>query len=260
MSRLAGPVVDVLLPPVCWAGGGPVTGDGAGGATGGLADGVRERIARLAAEPYCCHCGLTVGPYEVHDARDPCGRCGSREVGVVRIARVGTFSEPLVTLIHRLKFGRSWEVAGVLAPLLYGAVLGVSEAAYVPVDALVPVPLHWWRRVRRGFNQAHELSRGVAALSGWAVVDALRRPRATGEQARTASATRRRENLRGAFTPARAARRGAVAGKHVWLVDDVSTTGATLHAAAVALRRLPRELRPASINAAVVCVTDDRGR
>ena len=48
------------------------------------------------------------------------------------------------------------------------------------------------------------------------------------------------------------------AGKHVWLLDDVTTTGATLHAAANALRALPGDRRPKSISAAVLCVTDQR--
>jgi ComF family protein len=231
---------------------------GGAGGWGGLSEKTREAIGRLAAVNYCFHCGLTVGPYELHDARDPCGRCGEREVGVVRIARVGTFTEPLVTLVHRLKFGRSWEIAGVVAPFLYSATLRVAETAGVPVDAMVPVPLHWWRRVRRGFNQAEELARSVGGLSGWPVVHGLRRVRRTAEQARIQAVSARAANLRGAFVPRRAAMRGALAGQHVWLVDDVSTTGATLHAAATALRKLPRGMRPASINAAVLCVADHR--
>lgn len=250
MSRLAAPVVDVLLPPACWV-------DGQA-AESGLSESTRERMGMLAAQRYCFHCGLTVGPHEMHDARDPCGRCGEREVGVVRMARVGTFSEPLVTLVHRLKFGRSWEVAGVAAPFLYSAMLGVSEGTGVTVDAMVPVPLHWWRRMRRGFNQAEELARAVGGLSGWPVVRGLRRARRTREQARIGAVSVRAENLRGAFAASRGARAGMLAGKHVWLIDDVSTSGATLQAAAVALRRLPRALRPASINGAVLCVTDPR--
>jgi ComF family protein len=250
MSRLAGPVVDVLLPPTCWV-------DGQA-AEAGLSDTTRERMAVLATQRYCFHCGLTVGPHELHDARDPCGRCGEREVGVVRMARVGTFSEPLVTLVHRLKFGRSWEVARVAAPFLYSAMLGVSEATGVRVDAMVPVPLHWWRQIRRGFNQAEELARGVRGLSGWEVVAGLRRARRTREQARIGAVSVRAENLRGAFAASRGALGGMLAGKDVWLIDDVSTSGATLHAAAVALRRLPRGMRPGSINAAVLCVTDPR--
>jgi ComF family protein len=244
----AGSVVDVLLPQGCWAGGPDEVALG-------LSTKVREQIARLAAQHYCPFCGLTVGPHEKHDRRNPCGRCGLRLTGADRIARVGTFSEPLVTLVHRLKFGRSWEVAEVAAPFLCQAVLRVAEDARVPVDLLVPVPLHWSRRARRGFNQAEELARAAAALGRWPVGQLLRRTRRTAEQAMTDTAEQRRVNLRGAFVcRARACR--MLAGKHVWLIDDVTTTGATLHAAAGALRSLPKVRRPASISAAVLCVTD----
>lgn len=247
---MIGPVVDVVLPEGCWGG-------GMGAAEFGLSRAVREGIGRLAAERYCLHCGLTIGPYESHDARNPCGRCGERDVGVVRVARVGRFDEPLVGLIHRMKFGRAWEVARVLAPFLSAAMRGASETVRVPVDIMVPVPLHWRREAKRGFNQANELAREVRKLTGWPLANVLRRVRATREQAQVETPGLRAENLRGAFV----CRRGAgakLAGKHVWLIDDVSTTGATLHAAASALRRLRRGERPASINAAVVCVTERR--
>ena len=133
----------------------------------GLSTGAREGIARLAAQGYCRYCGLSVGPHEKHDRGNPCGHCGQRLAGPDRIARVGTFSEPLVTLVHRLKFGRSWEVAEVAAPFLYQAILRVAEEARAPVELLIPVPLHWTRQARRGFNQAEELARATAPLSGW---------------------------------------------------------------------------------------------
>ncbi len=241
-------VTDVLLPPGCWAG-------GSGEVALGLSTEAREQIARLAAQRYCWYCGLTIGPYEKHDRWNPCGRCGRRLAGVDRIARVGTFSAPLVTLVHRLKFGRSWEVAEVAAPFLYQAILRVAEEMRAPVDLLVPVPLHWSRKARRGFNQAEELARATSVLGRWPVAQILRRIRWTAEQAMTDSAEQRRENLRGAFACLACAGRRA-GGKHLWLVDDVTTTGATLHAAAGALRSLPRGQRPASISAAVLCVTD----
>ena len=259
MLRIAKPfsmVLDVLLPPTCAAG-------GTGEVVMNLSVAVREQIATLALVPYCFHCGLSVGPYESHDRQNVCARCGTREVGVNWMARVGTFSEPLVTLVHRLKFSRAWEMAPILAPFLCQALERVSEAAHTPVDLLVPVPLHWSRQVRRGFNQSEELAREVAAISGWKVARLLRRTRRTQAQARLDSPQQRRENLRGAFACRRegatlfgSRRPHPAAGKHVWLIDDVSTTGATLHAAANALRRLGRESRPASINAAVVCVTE----
>jgi ComF family protein len=243
-----GSVVDVLLPQSCWAG-------GAGEVTLGLSTATRDAMARLAAQRYCWYCGLTVGPHEKHDRRHPCGRCGQRQAGADRVARVGTFTEPLVTLVHRLKFGRSWEAAEVLAPFLYQAILPIAEETRSPVELLIPVPLHWSRRARRGFNQADELARATAALSGWPVGHVLRRTRRTAEQAMTDTAEQRRDNLRGAFSCLARADR-MVAGKHVWLMDDVTTTGATLHAAASALRTLPKRQRPSSISAAVLCVTD----
>ena len=238
----------MLLPQQCWAG---ATGE----VTLGLSMEARDKIARLAAQRYCWYCGLSIGPHERHDRRNPCGRCGQRLAGPDRLARVGTFSEPLVTLVHRLKFGRSWEVAEVAAPFLYQAIVRVAEEARVPVGLLAPVPLHWTRRARRGFNQAEELARATARLSGWPTASLLRRRRRTAEQALTHSMEQRRDNLRGAFACLAGAAPMA-AGKHVWLIDDVTTTGATLHAAVSALRTLPRDRRPASISAAVLCVTD----
>src|SRR5262249_33223241 len=152
------------------------------------------------SQAYCFHCGLTIGEYELHDARNPCAQCGVRNLGVANVARVGAFDEPLVRLVHQLKFARAWEIAEVLAPFLYQAMVRVSESTGVPVDVMVPVPLHWRRRARRGFNQAEELARAVRSISGWTLSNALRRLRATHEQARLEYAAHRLDNLRGAFS------------------------------------------------------------
>lgn len=103
-------------------------------------------------------------------------------------------------------------------------------------DVLVPVPLHYMRLLSRGFNQARDLARGV----GLPVAPALRRIRQTSSQA-DLPAGRRQANVRGAF---RLTRRASVNGQCVVLVDDVSTTGATLDACArVLLHGGAREVR-----------------
>jgi ComF family protein len=96
-------------------------------------------------------------------------------------------------------------------------------------DVAVPVPLHPSRRRERGFNQAEDLARHVGLPS----VAALRRVRRTPAQA-DLPAAKRHGNVKGAFVLVR--HRQSISGKIVVLIDDVSTTGATLDACAIALK------------------------
>ncbi|MDJ0920959.1 MAG: ComF family protein [Henriciella sp.] len=103
-------------------------------------------------------------------------------------------------------------------------------------DWLVPVPLHYQRLAKRGFNQSVWLAQGVARQShNLVLVDALKRTRATPSQGGL-TAKQRRDNVKGAFSvrPSRAAR---LNGATVTLVDDVYTTGSTLSACAKALKQ-----------------------
>jgi ComF family protein len=101
-------------------------------------------------------------------------------------------------------------------------------------DVVVPVPLYWTRRVRRGYNQAAALARALSRPLGLPYAPrwlwrCRYTPRQTGK-----SGTDRRAGLRGAF---RAARRAELTGKTVLLVDDVLTTGTTASEAARALKQ-----------------------
>jgi ComF family protein len=108
-------------------------------------------------------------------------------------------------------------------------------------DAVVPVPLHRRRLRDRGFNQSDDLARGL----GLPILVALRRTRNTPPQVDLPAATRR-TNVRDAFVIARDGNSvsGALANGIIVLVDDVTTTGATLEACARVLRRAgAREVR-----------------
>jgi len=99
---------------------------------------------------------------------------------------------------------------------------------------IVPVPLHWWRKWQRGFNQSELLGRALAKRTGVPLVEALRRTRPTSVQAGLSNTARRR-NVTGAFRSGRGS--SALAGKHVLLIDDVMTTGSTAAACAAALKK-----------------------
>jgi ComF family protein len=103
----------------------------------------------------------------------------------------------------------------------------------MPAEVLVPVPLHRKRWRERGYNQSGLLARGLSRLTSLPVVDdCLVRQRYTPPQARTANVSERQSNVTAAFT----CRDGRLRGKQVLLIDDVSTSGATLNACAGALK------------------------
>jgi ComF family protein len=189
--------------------------------------------ASLFNDPHsvCPRCAATVGAYAVHDGR--CGVCRHEALGFDSALRLGVYEKALERAVLRIKHASQEGLAELLgerwAELHRGRFLGLG------VDAVVPVPLYWWRRIKRGYNQSAALAYGLASRLGlpcrrwW-----LRRCRNTSSQ-KELSRTQRRENLHEAFRPARGVR---LTGKHILLVDDVMTTGATLSEAARALKQV----------------------
>jgi ComF family protein len=101
-------------------------------------------------------------------------------------------------------------------------------------DVIVPVPLHWRRRWARGYNQSEAVALALADRLHWPCwPHGLCRWRHTPMQHHQSSPTARRLNVQGAF---RVAPRVSFQGRTVLLVDDVMTTGSTMHEAARTLR------------------------
>lgn len=136
------------------------------------------------------------------------------------------------SLVHSLKYRDRTELAEMMAGWMARAGREVLEDC----DALVPVPLHLYRRLSRRFNQAAELANGISRLVGKPVLaNAVSRTRNTEHQVGLGR-TGREENVRGAFriTPPG---KEQVPGKKIVLIDDVYTTGATVSAISRVLRR-----------------------
>ncbi len=207
-----------------------------------------ERMMQdLETSPECRRCGR---PLPMPDA--PCALCKGRGLPPFeRTLSLGVLREPLRSVIHQVKYRNQWHLAEAMADRLVDAhdlQSWLSES-----DALVPVPLHPRRQAERGFNQADVIARQIGKRCGIPVVTPIARVRDTPTQTGLHAMDRRADNLRGAFAVTDAT---VVRGKTLVVVDDVSTTGATLGS----LGRTLRAAKPAALSAVVLSVADPRGR
>ena len=134
-------------------------------------------------------------------------------------------------LIHRFKYGRQYHLRRVLVEYLVEATQDPRIQAG-PVHYLVPVPLHPTRLRERGFNQADALAETLSKRTRVPVLRCVERQRYTNTQTRF-DRVERMQNLRDAFA---LRKNNNVRGKHLVLLDDVLTTGSTLHECALVLR------------------------
>ena len=157
-----------------------------------------------------------------------CGQCLQHPPPLDAVTAAFDYAFPVDGLLPRLKFHADFAAGRVISQCL------AQRFADCPrPDAIVPLPLHSGRLRRRGYDQALELAKPLArALRVPLRNDLLIRTRATAAQS-TLDAAARKRNLRGAFRVAE----GMALPEHITLFDDVMTTGATLHAAATALRK-----------------------
>lgn len=186
----------------------------------------------LDADYFCTVCSTPfLNPWPLDEA-GVCVACRSGLRGFDHAASFGAYDGSLRKLIHLFKYAGLKPLAKPLAGFLVRA-LSIDDH----YDAIVPVPLHWRKRWRRGYNQSELLARCVAKKRGIPVWKALRRRRPTAVQAGLTNAGRRR-NVAAAFAVKSGPRfAGRLAGKRILLIDDVMTTGATAGACATALKR-----------------------
>jgi ComF family protein len=181
------------------------------------------------------------GPLPAFEAQPLCAKVQSTEPGrgspLFATWAAFAYAGPILGWMHRFKYppgglaGLDPEPGALVRALILES---VRDRSGPRPDAIVPVPLHTRRLRARGFNPAALLARALAQQVGAPLVTGwLVRHRDTPRQTGLGRAERSR-NVAGAFSCRR--RRGR-SPAHVWLVDDVVTTGATLHAAAEALGR-----------------------
>ena len=183
---------------------------------------------RIRPTGVCCHqCGQLLSASDLPTGFC-CDGCRRSPPSWDRLLAPYRYEPPLDAVVRHLKFGGLAYLGGHAAEAIHQH----HARALDEVEVVVPLPLHWRRRLARGFNQAREISRPLARRIERPHATALYRKRPTTAQARLSRADRL-NNPAGAFRPRH---RHRLAGRHVLLVDDVVTTGATLEAAATALK------------------------
>jgi ComF family protein len=198
---------------------------------------------------YCSRCGVTLGPGQRNDP--PCPACVKQSIAWDAVVRLTEYNDTIEPWLAAMKFARRWRFGPWFGKQLGRAILERHTQADDSTPIICPVPLALWRRWHRGFNQARLIADGIAEVTGWPVVELLKRTRGGFPQT-TVPHTQRAANVRDAFA---ARRRCDAAGCAVWLVDDVKTTGATANRCA----KLLRAAGATRVNLAVTAVARTEG-
>jgi len=214
--------IDWLFPPTC----------GGCGETGTRWCAVCQRQVNQATSPICHICGdpqsnLPAGSSPAGTAL-LCNRCQASRPSYQLLRSYGIFQGPLREALHRMKYQKDLGLGEVLSKHL----IELYNQLKWEIDLIAPVPLSAKRRRERGYNQAGLMGRPLAyAVQRPYRSDIIQRSRDTRSQVGL-SAQERQQNVAGAFT----AKAELVRGKVILIVDDVTTTGSTIHACAQALR------------------------
>jgi ComF family protein len=154
------------------------------------------------------------------------------------------FIPPVDTIVHHFKYGKKTRLAQMLGQAM--AAIIKSDFYLRQADTLVPIPLFWWKQLRRGYNQAALLAQVISQETGLHVVPALGRIKNTRTQTKLSEAVRR-DNVYNAFRVNRA----DVKDQIIILIDDVLTTGATMNECA----RILKDAGAKQVYACVAAIT-----
>ncbi len=138
-------------------------------------------------------------------------------------------------IIYHIKYWGHPEIGTHMAQF-YAEELKTDTSFFDTVDAIIPVPLHWRRQLKRHYNQSHYIARGISKRTNIPILkNVMKRVKNNPSQARK-KGLERKENVEGIFLLQHPER---IAGKHILLIDDVVTTGSTLASCAQELAKVP---------------------
>lgn len=221
LSRLAGAVKDLIAPNLCVICG-------------------RKLINEEAA--ICAHCLSKLPRTGLHTQPDSfflqkfssTGLLVPRATGVLRYEPRGEVSRAIVEFKYHGRSRLAAELGREMAIEL------IPSGYFADIDALVPVPIHFTRRMRRGYNQSEMIAEGVSEVTGIPVENLLRATHSRSTQTRKSATEREKNAAKNRF---RVKKGVDLSGKHLMLIDDVCTTGATIRACLNTFRRTCPDVR-----------------
>jgi len=227
LKTCSGRITDVVFPPCCLACATvqPLPDDGLG-----LCQECRQS-AMPAGESFCPKCAM---PLPLADSA--CSECRRHDFHFERGMVLGTYRGRMRDWVLQIKNSDGESLALVLGKLLGNtlACSGISEN----VDAIVPIPMYWLKRMWRGYHAADVLADGCARSLQLPIYSDLLRCNRWARKQGTLSRPQRLRNMRGVFS---ASARYQIPGSRLLLVDDVITTGVTMNEAAKALLKAGAE-------------------
>ncbi|NCY12444.1 MAG: ComF family protein [Burkholderiaceae bacterium] len=222
-SPLASVLLDMALPPLCLNCDAPVSRNQS------LCPDCWKAISFI-SDPCCQRCGL---PFEVPvEAGTLCTDCLTDPPDYTAGRSVFLYDDASKEMILKFKHGDQMHPA-----IAMGEWLAKAASDFMPqLDVIIPVPLHYWRLWRRRYNQAALLAQKISQFTGKPVdLQVLQRVKPTHSQGHH-NRTERHKNMSKAFRVS-SSRREQIDGKTVLLVDDVLTTGSTIHSLATTLKQ-----------------------
>ncbi len=206
-SELINAFLDFLLPHDCLLCGQEMSG-------GQICANCRDYLP-VVGSPFCRRCGRPV------KKEGSCHYC-RKQTHVERGRAWMLFVPPADRLMYHFKYRNKRRLARIFGRAL--SLIIKSDHELAQSELIIPVPLHWWKKARRGYNQAMLIAREIGRDCGIDVADILRRSRHTRTQTRL-DLDQRRENVANAFV----LKKHDLKDRRLLLVDDVMTTGATIN-------------------------------